>query len=441
MLRQKIINIFIIILLFLYKPVYAKQLNIDSFKLKNGLEVILIPNNRAPIVHHSLWYKVGSADSPVNKTGLAHFVEHLMFKGTFKYPGDSFKLIVNKLGGTPDAGTTWDYTNYSITIAKEYLELIMELESDRMVNLTFNPNEVAKELQVVLQERRQRTEANPNQLLNEATNAAFFWQHPYGKPVIGFKHHIESYTPEDAMHFYQNWYAPNNAILVIAGDITKNTVMSLINKYYGNITSKKIPDRTILRTKEPPHNNCTNIVELRNTKFSDNYWGVIYSAPNHNNALILLEFILGEGSFGRLRKNLVDNQKIAFTANAIYSGYMLDPYNFSIYITPVNNIDAIKTQHLVSAEINNLLKDGITNEELIHAKKQYSVYFRFNHDSIISIADFVGSHLVYNYSLEEIKNWLISLQNISVNQVNEAAKLVFNKQPEVISIAQPIIEN
>ena len=341
-----------------------------------------------------------------------------------------------------------NYTNYSITIAKEYIETVMELEADRMLNLAFNQNDVTKELQVVLQERRQRTDSNPNQALAEATNAAFFWQHPYGKPIIGFKHHIESYTYDDAVNFYQTWYAPNNAILVISGDISKNTIMPLINKYYGAIEAKKIPNRSLIRAKEPFHNNCSNKVSLRNTKLSQNYWAALYSAPNHSSkdvtteaALNLLEFILGEESFGRLRKNLVDQQKIAFTANAIYTGYMLEPYNFAIYVSPVNVIDTAITEHLVLAEINNLLNNGVNTEELENAKKQYSIYFRFKHDSITNIADFVGSNLAYNYQLEDIKNWLTILQNVSLKQINDAATLVFDKPPEVVSYAYPIIEN
>lgn len=446
-LIKSILCIFINIIL-MPNIINAKQLTIENFKLNNGLEVILIPNNRAPVIYHGLWYKVGSADSPTRKTGLAHFVEHLMFKGTSKYPKDSFKLIINKLGGTPYAGTNWDYTTYSITIAKEYIETVMELEADRMLNLAFNQNDVTKELQVVLQERRQRTDSNPNQALAEATNAAFFWQHPYGKPIIGFKHHIESYTYEDAVNFYQTWYAPNNAILVISGDISKNTIMPLINKYYGSIEAKKIPNRSLIRAKEPFHNNCSNKVSLRNTKLSQNYWAALYSAPNHSSkdvtteaALNLLEFILGEESFGRLRKNLVDQQKIAFTANAIYTGYMLEPYNFAIYVSPVNVIDTAITENLVLAEISNLLNNGVNNEELENAKKQYSIYFRFKHDSITNIADFVGSNLAYNYQLEDIKNWLNILQSVSLKQINEAATLVFDKPPEVVSYAYPIIEN
>ncbi len=427
----------------------SKQLTIENFKLDNGLEVVLIPNNRAPVVYHGLWYKVGSADSPHNKSGLAHFVEHLMFKGTSKYPGDSFKFIINKLGGDPYAATNWDYTTYSITIAKEYLERIMELEADRMTNLAFTQPDEAKELQVILQERRQQVEANPNQLLMEATNAALFWQHPYGKMVIGFRNHMKSYTYEDAINFYQTWYAPNNAILVLSGDVSKDTVMPLITKYYGAILSKKLPDRKVLREVEPTHNNCTTKVELRDTKLQNNYWLSVYNAPNHSTvksftsytALNLLEFILGDESFGRLRKILVDQQKIAFAANADYSGDSLDPYGFSIFVSPINVIDTAKTEYLVSAEINNLLKNGITQDELTNAKQQYSIYFRFNHDSITGMAQFVGTNLANNFNLEEIKTWLNTLQNLSIKQVNDAAHLIFNKPPQVVGYAYPVMEN
>lgn len=427
---------------------FSKQFQIDTFKLDNGLEVVLLPNNRAPVVYHGLWYKAGSADSPYNKTGLAHFVEHLMFKGTIKYPSDSFKLIINNLGGSQDANTSWDRTAYSITIAKEYLEKIMELESDRMTNLSFNHNDVNKELQVILQERRQEIESKPSRLLSEATNAAFFWQHPYGRPVIGFRNHMESYTHEDAKLFYQTWYAPNNAILIIAGDISKDNVMPLINKYYGSIAAKNLPNRTELREVEPSHNNCTTKVELRDTKLQQPYWESIYTAPNHSTAgvkteaaLDLLQFILGDESLGRLRKILVDNQKIAFSATASYSGGMVDPYSFSIIVSPINVIDTSKTEYLVNSEIINLLSNGISNKEFEAAKQQYINYFRFNHDSIINIAQFVGENLAHGYTISEIKNIMMILQNIAVQEVNDAAQLVFSKPPRVISYAYPIIEN
>jgi len=235
---------------------------------------------------------------------------------------------------------------------------------------------------------------------------------------------------------------------VISGDISKNTVMPLINKYYGAINSKKLPNRTTLRGVEPTHNNCTTKVELRDTKFQSHYWRSAYTAPNHTNknlatvaSLTLLEFILGDDSFGRLRKILVDQQKIAFTANTDYTGYMLDPCDFSIFVSPINVIDTAKTEYLVSAEINNLITNGVNSNELANAKQQYLTYFRFNHDSIISIADFIGSNLAYNYNIEDIKNWLPTLQNISAEQINDAAKLIFTKSPRVVAYAYPILEN
>lgn len=426
----------------------AKKLPIEIFKLDNGLQVVLIFNNRVPVVHHGLWYKAGSADSPYNKTGLAHFVEHLMFKGTIKYPSDSFKLIINNLGGSQEANTSWDRTAYSITIAKEYLEKIMELESDRMANLAFNHNDVTKELQVILQERRQEVESKPGRLLSEATNAAFFWQHPYGRPVIGFRNHMESYTYQDAKLFYQTWYAPNNAILVIAGDISKELVMPLIKKYYNGIPAKNLPNKTELREIEPTHNNCTTKIELRDTKFQSPYWQSIYTAPNHTTAgvkteaaLDLLQFILGEESLGRLRKILVDNQKIAFSATASYSGSMIDPYNFSILVSPINVIDTAKTEYLVTSEISNLLSNGINKTEFETAKQQYINYFRFNHDSIISIAQLVGENLAHGYTINEIMNITTVLQNISSKEINDAARLVFSQPPKVIAYAYPITEN
>ena len=420
--------------------------NIETMTLSNGLIVVVVPNHRAPVVHHSLWYKVGSADSPYDQTGIAHFVEHLMYKGTQKFPADSYKKTINKLGGVQNANTTWDRTAYYVTIAKEYLAQIMELEADRMNNLTFPAEDLEKERLVVLQERNQRTEAMPEGRLMEATNATFFWHHPYGKPIIGFQKHIEQYTRENVVNFYNQWYAPNNAILVIAGDITLAEIKPLVKKYYEPISQKIIPAK--IRSEEPPHSNTTAKVEIRDTQLKSMFFEKIYQAPNHRTAgtekeiaLTLLAQILGDETNGRLQKALVEQQKTAHSVTANYTGYMLDPYNFTIFAVPVNAFDFISLEAAIEAEIQRLIANGITDQELAFAKQEHLLQYRYQLDSIDNIANYVGENMAHGYNLEEITNFTPTVEKISAAEINQLAKDVLGKPASVISCSYPIIQN
>jgi zinc protease len=423
-----------------------KLLDFETLTLDNGLQVIIVPNHRAPVVFHSLWYKVGSGDSPSDKTGIAHFVEHLMYKGTNKFPKDAYKQTINKLGGEQNASTTWDRTVFFVTLAKEYLTKVMELEADRMTNLAFPAEEFEKERLVVLQERNQRTEAIPEGRLGEATNASVFWQHPYGKPIIGFKKHIEQYTIPDVKEFYTKWYAPNNAILVIAGDITLAEIKPLINKYYAPIKKKVLPIRQ--RLEEPDHSNATAKVEIRDTQLKSMFFERFYKAPNHRtsnvqkeSALILLADILGNETNGRLHKALVEQQKTAHSAAASYLGYLLDPYSFIITATPVNAIDFVSLEAAVEAEVQRLIANGVTDQELALAKKEYLLQFRYNHDSLSAIAEFIGENMAHGYSLAEIQNTMAIIEKVTPAEVNSAAKEILGTPATVVSYAYPIIQN
>jgi zinc protease len=427
-------------------PKNTKFLDFDTITLNNGLLVIVVPNHRAPVVYHAIFYKVGSADSPRDKTGLAHFLEHLMFKGSKKFPGNTYKKIINKLGGEQNADTTWDRTVYHVTIAKEYLPQVMELEADRMTNLNFSDEDFNKEKTVVLQERRQRTDALPEGRLMEAANASFFWQHPYGKPIIGFKNHIEQYTKQDALNFYTQWYAPNNAILVIAGDITLEEITPLLKKHYEPIKKKTLPIRQ--RLEEPNHGNTTAKIEIRDPQLKRVFFERIYQAPNHRSsnvqkeaALSLLAFILGDETNGRLHKALVEQQKIAISVSADYIGYFLDPYSFIITAFPVNVIDCIALEAAIEAEVKRLVTTGITAKELAVVKKEQLLLYRYNHDSLHSIADYIGETIAHNYTIEELKNLMLTIEKISIAEVNNAAKEVLDKPALVTSYSYPIITN
>ncbi len=212
-----------------------------TFTLANGMQVVVVENHRAPVVAHWVWYRVGTADSPVGKSGLPHYLEHLMFKGTEKIPPGEFSKIVARHGGNDNAMTSYDFTAYFQMIAKDRLELVMGMEADRMVNLRLSEEDAVTERDVILEERRMRVDNEPASLLEERLMAVQYLNHPYRLPVIGWFHEIESYTREDALAFYRTWYAPNNAILIVVGDVTPEEVRELAERTYGQVPARAVP--------------------------------------------------------------------------------------------------------------------------------------------------------------------------------------------------------
>ncbi len=445
MFLQRIIIIFLLTSFFSPSLLAKEHFHYEAYTLENGLQVVILPNARAPVVYHALWYKVGSADSPTDKTGLAHFIEHLMFKGTAKFPGDTFKRTINDLGGIQTANTNQDRTGYFVTIAKEFLAQVMEMEADRMQNLNIAETDLQKEKEVVLQERRQTTDAVPSQRLFEAADAALFWQHPYGKPTIGFEEHIRSYTTTDARNFYKTWYVPNNAILVIAGDVSVKTLKPLIQKYYGQIPKASAITRQ--RLAEPVHREINAKIELRDPQIGT-YFHRIYRAPNHTTtdrkteaSLSLLQDILGDSTFGRLNAALVEGPKIAQSTVATYIGHYLDPYLFSISAAPVNAGDLPLLEASVDAEIRRLIHEGISESELNNIKQQWQFHSRYRLDSLHGLADYFGANLVVGYSLEDLENWLDIIQSVKTEDIQTAAKNILGQAPGVTAYAHQVVQH
>src|ERR671929_832915 len=209
--------------------------NLSSFTLDNGLDVIVVPDHRAPVVTHMIWYRNGSADDPIGQSGIAHFLEHLMFKGTEKHPAGEFSQVVSALGGQENAFTSFDYTAYFQRVAREHLKTMMEFEADRMTGLVLDDAVVAPERDVVLEERRMRVETDPAAQLSEAMATALFVHHPYGNPIIGWMHEIETLDREHALAYYRRFYTPENAILVVAGDVVEEEVRRLADRTYGRV--------------------------------------------------------------------------------------------------------------------------------------------------------------------------------------------------------------
>ena len=289
-----------------------------SFMLANGMQVVVVTNRRAPIVAHMVWYKIGAADEPRGKSGIAHFFEHLMFKGTKSYPNGEFSKIVARNGGTENAFTTQDYTAYFQKVARDKLELVMKLEADRMSNLILTDKEVLPERDVVLEERRARTDNNPAAQLYEASQAALFLNHPYKNPVIGWKHEIAALTTKDALDFYRRYYVPNNAILIVAGDITVAELRPLAEKYYGTIA--RGADIVRNRVSEPPQL-AARRVEMKSPRVGQPSWSRYYTAPSYRTAkgtqayaLEVFSDIIGGGTTSRLYRSLVVDQGIAAAA-------------------------------------------------------------------------------------------------------------------------------
>ena len=256
-----------VLLLFAFQTAEAGVFNPETFTLKNGMQVVVISNHRAPIVRHMVWYKVGAADEPRGKSGIAHFFEHLMFKKTTTLKSGEFSRIIAKNGGRDNAFTSHDYTGYHQSIAVDRLGIVMKLEADRMRGLILEDDQIEPERQVVLEERRSRTDNSPGAKLSEQMSAAMFINYPYHDPVIGWEHEIKALTKADLMKFYDQWYRPNNAILVVAGDITAAQLRPLAEKYYGSLPRGADVKRE--RTIEPPPNAAIRVTECASRAFGD----------------------------------------------------------------------------------------------------------------------------------------------------------------------------
>jgi zinc protease len=335
----------------------------ESFNLKNGMQVVVIPNHKIPEVSHMVWYKVGAMDEMRGKSGVAHFLEHLMFKGTKKYRDGAFSKIVALNGGKENAFTGHDYTAYFQTISKDKLPLVMELEADRMRNLILSEDDVEKELQVIIEERRMRTDNEPRALLREQLYAALFQNHPYGNPVIGWMHEMENLTREDAIKHYRTYYAPNDAILVVAGDVTVEEVKKLAQKYYGKLKKSDMPKRPELL--EPPQRAARSLV-MEDERVKEPEWWRVYYAPSYNQdktemyyPLTVLSKILGEGNLSRLYQKMVVEKKISTVVGTSYSGLSRGPGDFTFYALPAKGVELSEIEKAINAEIEDIAKNGV----------------------------------------------------------------------------------
>lgn len=419
----------------------AKLYEPQSITLSNGMQVVAITDQRAPVVTHMIWYRVGGADEAPGETGLAHFLEHLLFKGTEKVPSGQFSRTVSRNGGEGNAFTGYDYTAYFQTIASDKLPLVMEMEADRMVNLTLDPDEVAAERQVVLEERRSRIDNSPGALLAERTNAALYLNYPYRRPLIGWAHEIEALTRENALAFYRKWYAPNNAVLVVAGDITMAELKPLAEKYYGVIPARAVPERN--RPLEPEQISARR-VDFAHPQVGQVSWNRRYLAPSRFYGetgmvmpLNVLEEVIGGGATSRLYKSLVIEQKIALSAGASYSGDSIGPGTFTFYAVPAEGTTVEALEAAFEAELAAILRDGVDANEVARAVKSMKASAVYARDSVTAPAHAVGQALAIGRTIADIESWPDQVAAVTQEQVMQAARTILATPAHVTSILRP----
>jgi zinc protease len=400
---------------------------VSTFTLDNGLQVVVIPDHRTPTVTHMVWYKAGSADEQPGKSGIAHFLEHLMFKGTSKHPAGEFTAKVNEIGGDENAFTTEDYTAYHQNVAKQHLGLMMEYEADRMQNLVIDDATLLPERQVILEERRMRTDNDPGSQLAEAVGAALFQNSHYGIPVIGWAHEMAGLTSADARAWYDRYYTPNNAIVIIAGDVTEAEVKELALKTYGKVPRRAEPPPRI-RPQEPPPL-AARTVTLSDARVTQPVLSRTYLVPSYSSAdkgvaeaIDLLAEILGGSSTSRLYRQLVVEKGIATSAGAYYRGVAIDDTRFALYGVPRGDITLEKLGAEIDAVVVDLIQKGITDDELARAKRRMIAGALYAQDSHAALANVFGQALATGQSVEDVQGWLNRIDAVTADQVVAAAK-------------------
>jgi zinc protease len=420
---------------------FSVQAEVYEKTLGNGLKVIVKEDHRAPVLVQQIWYHAGSIDERSGKTGVAHVLEHMMFKGTKTVPVGEFSKRIAAAGGRENAFTNYDYTAYFQQLHKSKLPLAMQLESDRMQNLQLAPAEFDKEIKVIMEERRMRTDDEPHALLEEKLMAAAYQEHPYQHSVIGWMNDLEAMTALDAQEWYKTWYAPNNATLVIAGDVNANEVFDLAQRYYGKIPAHKFPQRRIFT--EPPQQGIKRIsvkapAELPHLIMS-------YHAPTLRDAekdsvpyaLEVLAGILDGNETARLNKSLVREQQIASEAGAGYDSTARGPGMFTLEGTPSEGKTVIELETALREQITKLIRDGVNADELQRVKAQVTANEVYKRDSVFYQAMQIGQLESIGLSYKAIPVMLKKIQEVTAQQVQDAAREILTDDHLTIAVLDP----
>src|SRR2546423_1969595 len=382
-----------------------------EFTLGNGLHVVVIPDHRTPVVTQMIWYKVGSADETPGKSGLAHFLEHLMFKGTAKHPVGEFSQTVLRIGGNENAFTSTDYTGYYQRVPREQLGKMMDFEADRMTGLILKDENVLPERDVVLEEFNMRVANNPEARLIEQIMAALYLNHPYGRPVIGWRQEIEKLDREDALAFYKRFYAPNNASLVIAGDIDANDVRPMVERAFGEIPAQPAIPAKRLRPQEPEPA-ASRTVTLSDPRVEQTSVRRYYLVPSaataatgESPALDVLAQLMGGGSNSYLYRALVIDRPLAISAGAGYQGTALDPTQFMISASPKPGVEFSQIEQAIDSVISDVGQNPARAEDLERVKTQLIAEAIYAQDNQATLARWYGGALTTGFSIDESRRW------------------------------------
>jgi len=413
--------------------------NVTTFALDNGMEVVVIEDHRAPVVVHMVWYRAGAADEDPGKSGIAHFLEHLLFKATDDMEAGEFSKVVAANGGRDNAFTSYDYTAYFQRVAADRLELMMRMESDRMRDLRLTEGDIETERNVVLEERNQRTENDPGSLFGEQRMAAQYQNHPYGIPVIGWKHEIAQLGLDDALAYYQRFYAPNNAVLVVAGDVYPDDVKRLAETYYGVLEpTKHLATRG--RPTEPPHRAERRLV-FEDPRVAQPYVIRTYLAPERDSgaqekaaALTLLSELLGGNpATSFLGQQLQFDSQDAVYTGAFYSGLSLDDTTFGVVMVPTPGVSLSEAEAKLDAAIAQFLEAGIDEEQLARIKAQLRASEIYGRDSVQSLARTYGAGLTSGLTVADIQSWPDVLAAVTSDDILQAARALFSDRKVAVT--------
>lgn len=420
----------------------VERRNAETFTLTNGLQAIVLPSRRAPIVTQVVVYKVGSADETFGHTGAAHFLEHMMFKGTDRVPAGEFSRIVSRNGGRDNAYTTFDSTGYHQTVAPERLELVMRMEADRMTGARITERDIVPERQVILEERRMRTDNVPSALLDEAVREQLYGRHkPYAMPVIGYAEDIKKLGVNDLAAFYRRHYAPNNAILIVAGDTTTESVRKLAERYYGPIANRRVEPR-----RRPSHGGADlpQKVIRADARVVEPRWSRLWLAPSYRvgetryaYALQVLARLFGGSETSRLWRALVVDGKVGLSAWASYSPSSLGLTSFSVGVHPAPTRRMADVETSVVDEMKRLLDGGVTAAEVERAQNQLLAGAIYAQDSLASGPRIYGTALSTGSTVADVDAWPQRIAAVTPAEIQAAAQHVWRDNGAVTALLTP----
>ena len=416
----------------------------DTFEkqLANGMAVVVKEDHRAPTVVHMVWYRVGAIDEKDGTSGVAHMLEHMMFKGTKKVPGNMFNRIVAEAGGRDNAFTNQDYTAYFQIVPNKVLPKMMGLEADRMANLRFTGEDFASENKVVIEERRMRTEDNPQALVHEAMHAAMFTTHPYRRPVIGWMDDLEHMTWQDANAWYRQWYVPNNAYLVVVGDVDHEEVFRLAEKTYGQVKPRALPARRL--PSEPEQTGIRRVTVKAPAKLP--YVALAWKTPklvdvDHDRdpyALEVLSAVLDGNDAARLQKDLVRGQKIAQSAGAGYDATLRGESSFILDGQPAEGHSVAELETALRGELKRVQDDGVTAEELARVKSNLIAAQVYKRDSMMAQAMEIGGFMASGLRWQDYDKVIDKLRSVTADDVQAVAKKYFGEDGLTVAVLDPL---